>query len=168
MDTMPLITVLLISLPEEILLTAVGLQLFGIKLSFRRLVLIGALQAMVSYCIRLLPLAFGIHTMLQIPIFALVIWLIIRVPYLIALTCILVSASFYMVIDATLGPLLLHLTGIPLEQVLATPSLQILFFLPQGLIVFFIVLLLYFYDLKIIDLGSYYSNRCKGRFEWID
>lgn len=163
MDKMPLITVLLISLPEEILLTAIGLQLFGLRAGFLKLLLTGLLQATFSYCIRFLPLAFGMHTLLQIPIFALVIWLIIRIPYSIALLCILVSASFYMVVDSTLGLLLLYLTGIPLEQVLATPSLRIFFFLPQGLIVFFILLFLYFYNIKIIDLRDNYSNRCKGR-----
>lgn len=163
MDNMPLITVLLISLPEEILLTAIGLQLFGIRSSFRKIVLIGVLQAVFSYCIRFLPLVFGIHTLLQIPIFAFVIWLIIRIPFVIALLSILVSAAFYMVIDATFGPLLLYLTEIPLEQVLATPSLRILFFLPQGLTLFLITLFLYFYNVKIIDLRSYYSKSYKGR-----
>lgn len=140
MDKMPILAVFLISIPEEIMITALGLLLFGIKPQLRLLVLIGVIQASISYLVRMLPIMFGIHTLLQGLLFTLVIWLVLRIPFRLALASMLVGVSIYTVIDATFVPLLLQVSGIPLEEVLSSTSLRILFFLPQGLTTFAILL----------------------------
>ncbi|MBS3988122.1 MAG: hypothetical protein KGZ38_09185, partial [Erysipelothrix sp.] len=60
-------------------------------------------------------------------------------------------------IDATIVPILLETTGIPLETILASAKLRILFFLPQGAAMLLIVLLVYYLDFKLID----YNNTIK-------
>ncbi|MBZ4688509.1 MAG: hypothetical protein JG764_2142 [Clostridiales bacterium] len=159
MDTMPLITVLFVSCPEEMMISALGLLLFGIKPNLRKIILIGFIQAVISFFIRLLPVPFGIHTLLQIPLFILVIFLIMRIPFLIAAVCLLVSFTIYVIIDATFAPLILNMTNIPLDQVLADGKLRILFFLPQGLVMLLVVLLVFFFNFKLIDLSTLIMSR---------
>ncbi len=151
MDKMPLVAVLLISIPEEIMLTALGLLLFGIKPPIKKLILIGVVQAATSYLVRQLPIIFGVHTLLQGLLFTLIIWFILQIPFRVALAAMLVSISIYTVIDATLVPILLETTGIPLEVVLDSAKLRILFFLPQGLTILLLVVLVYYFDFKLLN-----------------
>jgi len=150
-DKMPLVAVLLISIPEEIMISALGLMLFGIKPPIGKLVLIGVVQATISYFVRMLPIIFGVHTLLQGLLFTVVIWLVLRVPFRFVLAAMLVSISIYTVIDATFVPMLLDITGIPLEVILNNARLRILFFLPQGVTMLLVVLLVYFFDFRLIN-----------------
>jgi phosphotransferase system glucose/maltose/N-acetylglucosamine-specific IIC component len=82
-----------------------------------------------------------------------------RIPFLIAAVCLLVSFTIYVIIDATFAPLILNMTNIPLDQVLADGKLRILFFLPQGLVMLLVVLLVFFFNFKLIDLSTLIMSR---------
>jgi hypothetical protein len=55
MDKLSVPAILLISIPEEIMISALGLFLFGIRPKGRFLVLIGILQSLISYLVRQMP-----------------------------------------------------------------------------------------------------------------
>lgn len=163
MDNMSLGVILLLSIPEELLITVFGLLLFGfeIRQRFGRIFLIAVIQAFISFLVRLLPLPFGIHTLIQILLFAIPLQLILRLPYLHSLICILISATIYTVLDATFIPLLLHLTGIPLEAILDSTFLRVLFFIPQASAMLFLILFVYFSRFKLFNITNYRSTRSK-------
>lgn len=164
MDDMSLVTVLFLSIPEEFLITVLGFLLFGIGIRkrFRQLLLIATLQAVTSFFVRLLPLPFGIHTLVQIPLFAVAVWLVLGLPYLVSFTCILVSLTIYVVLDASFVTLLLKITHISMESVLKSTVLRELFFLPQGLTMLFVIFVIYFTGFKLFDLAHYSLTRSKN------
>lgn len=164
MDNMPIGVLLLVSIPEEFLITMLGLLLFGIGIRqrFGRIFFIAVIQAFISYSIRLLPLSFGVHTLIQIMLFAIPLQLILHLPYLYSSICILVSSTIYTVLDSTFIPFLLQLTGIPLEAVLNGTILRVLFFIPQGLIMLLLVLVVYFKQIKLFDITNYRLIRSKS------
>ncbi len=51
MDRMDLLSILIISFPEAVLVAALGLALVGIRAGWLELVLIGVLQASVAYLV---------------------------------------------------------------------------------------------------------------------
>lgn len=163
MDNMPLAAVLFLSIPEELLITALGLLLFGISIRKHlfQLFLIAALQALVSFSIRLLPLPFGIHTLVQIPLFALAVTLVLRLPYVGAFICILVSSTIYTVLDATFIPLLMKITEIPISEVLQSTSLRVMFFLPQGLTMLGLILIIVTTGFRLFTISDYRSARSR-------
>jgi hypothetical protein len=163
MDNMPLAIILFASIPEEFLITTLGLKLFGfhIRLLIGRLVLVAVIQALISYAIRLLPLPFGIHTLIQIPLFAVPLYLLLRMHYLDSIIAILVSATIYTIFDATFIPFLLQITKIPLEAVLNSTTLRLLFFIPQALVMLILVLVVHFRRVRIFDLSNYRLTRRK-------
>ena len=162
-NNMSLGVLLFLSIPEEFLITVLGLLLFGIGIRqrFGRISLIAVIQAFISFFVRLLPLPFGIHTLIQILLFAIPLQLILRLPYLHSLICILISATIYTVLDATFIPLLLQITDIPLEAVLNSTFLRVLFFIPQALTMLLFVLFLYFTRFKLFNMTNYRLNRSK-------
>lgn len=155
---MPLEVILLLSIPEELLITTLGLILFGIRVQkcFGKLFLIAIIQALISFCVRLLPLPFGIHTIIQIPLFSIPLLLILRVPYLYSLICILISATIYTILDVTFVPLLLQLTDIPLDIILKNTYLRVMFFIPQALTMFLFIFVIYFNKFKLFNLTNYH------------
>lgn len=164
MDYMPIIDLLLVSFPEELLITVFGLLLFGIGIrkNSGRIIIIAVLQALISFFVRKLPLPFGIHTLVQILLFALPLKLLLPLPFFVSLLCVLISGTIYTVIDATFIPLLLKLTGIPLETVLKSAMLRGLFFIPQALAMFLLVLIVYFKRIKLLNITNYKLTRSKS------
>ena len=157
MDFMPLLDVIFVSIPEELLITILGLMLLSIKIKKRLsvLLLVAVVQATISYFIRMLPLPFGIHTLIQLPLFALTATLLLHLPFLLSLTSVLVSGTIYTVIDATFAPNMLKITGIPLQQVLEHAWLRIIFFSPQALAMVLIILLVHLSRFKLLDMSKY-------------
>lgn len=157
MEIMPLLIVLFASIPEEFLITVLGLKLFGVKIRplIGKIVVIAILQAVISFSVRLLPLPFGIHTILQIPLFALPLYLLLGLSYLYSLVVILISATLYTILDASIIPLLLYWTGIPLEVVLTNTTLRLLFFIPQFTVMLLLVIIVSFKKITIFDINNY-------------
>jgi hypothetical protein len=157
------VVILFALIPEEFLINVLGLQLFGIRVRplIRRLVLVAIIQAFISYAVRLLPLPFGIHTLIQIPLFSVPLCLILRLPYLYSLLAILISATIYSIFEATFIPFLLYLTEIPLELVLSNASLRLLFFIPEALTMLLLVLFVRFKGIKLFDLTNSRITRSK-------
>lgn len=152
MDPRALPAVLLVSIPEEIMITALGLLLFGIRLRGRILVLIGIIQGLVSYVVGQLPILFGLHVIAQVFLFALVITLILQLPYRVSLTAMMVSATIYVVLEAAVVPLLLVITKLPLTEILTDARLQLLCLLPQGLLMLILIYIVYRHNIKLLNL----------------
>lgn len=163
MDKLSVPAILLISIPEEIMISALGLLLFGIRPKGRFLVFIGILQSLISYLVRQMPLFFGLHIIVQALLFALVITLILQLPYRISMTAMTVSITIYAVLEGIFVPWLVAITDIPLAVILASTKLRILYFLPQGIMMLIIVFLVHHYDFKLF---SHYYLEIDGRGKW--
>lgn len=66
MDEVPLITLILYSFPESVLIFVYSLRLINKKINWSLVFLASALSVTASYFIRLLPLPYGIHTLLGV------------------------------------------------------------------------------------------------------
>lgn len=163
MDRMPLIGVLLISVPEGIILSALGLTLVGVKVNWRLLVFAGVIEAAISYLVRLAPLPFGVHTLVQLLLFALVLSVIAKLPYKVTFLAMLISIMLYTAIDGIMITHLLHFTGITLREVWATPLIRVAFFLPQGLTTLTIFLVCYLGNFKLLDYPALTGNKSNDR-----
>lgn len=158
MDRMPWLTVFLISFPEEIMISALGLSLVRIRVPWGRVLACALLQAIASYCIRLLPIPFGVHTLVQALVFALILGLVLHLPYRVSLVAMLLSITIYAAIEALAVPVVLERTGIPLEQILADPWLRIECFLPQGLVALALLVAILVTKFYLIDLSIYQAR----------
>lgn len=162
MDRMPWLTVFLISFPEEIMISALGLSLVRIRVPWGRVVGCAILQAIASYAIRLLPIPFGVHTLVQALVFALIIGLILHLPYRVSLVAMLLAITIYAAIEALAVPIVLERTGLALEQILANPWLRIRCFLPQGLATLALLAVILITRFYLVDLSTYQLKGANG------
>lgn len=70
MDKMPILAVLLQSVPESILLFSLGCVVWGMKLNFRKILPAAVISALISWGVRALPFPFGVHSMIGIVVLA--------------------------------------------------------------------------------------------------
>lgn len=81
MEKMTLLSLLLVSVPEAVLVAALGFLLVGIKINFPSLLVIGLLQGGIAYLVRLSPVFFGLHSILEAGLFLLILRLVTRLPF---------------------------------------------------------------------------------------
>ncbi|WP_075860440.1 sensor histidine kinase [Carboxydothermus pertinax] len=139
---MSLPVLLFISLPEAMLVSVIGLSLLGFKSTLKEITLIGIFQAICSYFIRSLPIAFGIHSILQLITFSLIISFIYLIPYKLSFLAALLGLSIYLVVETVSAPLIFNLTGLSLSSVLNNFWERLVFFLPEALILVMLILLI--------------------------
>ena len=151
MDHMNIYSLLLVSFPETVLVTALGFMLVGIKLRWRDLLIIGVLQSGISYIVRSSPIPFGIHSILQIILFTLNILLITRLPYRIVLVVALLGTIIYCSVETVAIPVMFRITGYSINDVFTHTAIRTLFFLPEALMMLIFIAACSFFKISLID-----------------
>ena len=151
MDHMNIFSLLLVSFPETVLVTALGFMLVGIKPRWRELIIIGVLQSAIAYIARSLPVPFGIHSILQMFLLTLNILLITRLPYRIVLVVAMLGLIIYCSVETVSIPVMLRITGYSMSDVLAHTAIRTLFFLPQALVMLIFIATCNFLKISLID-----------------
>ena len=122
----------IVSFPEAILVAALGLVLAGVQFRWPKLVYVGTLKAGVAYLIRLLPVPFGLHSLILTAIFIIIIRLVMKLDIRLAAVAALLGLTVYVAIETVVSSLLLYLTSYPLTSILESPTIRLFFFLPQA------------------------------------
>jgi hypothetical protein len=134
MDNMPILAVILQSIPESIIIINLAMSLIEEKVTIGEMILIATLAAIASYIIRLQHMPFGIHSTVTI-LFLLIFTKVVTKKKLILLLLGLIPALvFYGVLELSLLPWMLKLTGLNLNYVLENTLLRIVFPIPLYLI----------------------------------
>lgn len=151
---MTLFSLLMVSFPEAVLVAALGFLLVGIRPWWRDLLIIGVVQAGFAYLIRLSPVPFGIHSILEIFLFMLNIRLVTRLPYRIVLLVSFLGLIFYGSVETVIAPLMLHITGYSMSDVFEYNFARILFFLPQALVMLIFIAACKLFKISLIGYSQ--------------
>ncbi len=145
-----LLALLLQDLPESIVFVLAVFSLLAMRFEFRKVAAIASLQAVTNPVVRLLPVAFGMHSVLLVISLALYTRLFTRAwlsrILLAVLFCFAVTACVELVYTVPL----LRLTGLEYKEAFANPFLRAAFALPYELV------------LLALALGKNYYNAKKG------
>jgi len=97
---LPLIVWLLQGIPECLVSTALAMVIAMGCLQWKKIVLIGLIQACLVYLVRLLPITFGVHTILMIISLAVLLAAIAKVKLITSLTVSIVTFTVIFVCEA--------------------------------------------------------------------
>jgi len=154
-DQMTALQLLLISLPEAILVAALGITLAGFKPRPGQLFIIGIFHSLVSYIVRSSQIPFGLHTIILLFAFILIIFAVTRLNLVTSALAGLAGLTVFAVVEMLIAPQLLKITGYTYEQALADPMLRIYFFLPEAAA---IILIIIFCRRCRINILSYFKR----------
>ncbi len=151
MDHMNLLEIIFISLPEAMLVAALGIALTGLKLRPGELFIIGIFQALGSYIIRSLPVPFGLHTLIMLCLFVLIIYAATNLDLVTSALTGLFGLTVYSVVEMLVAPHLLSITGYTLKEALADPLLRLYYFIPEAAVLLAIIALCRRFKLNILS-----------------
>ena len=151
MDQMTVLQLLLISLPEAMLVAALGITLTGLRPRLLQLFIIGIFHALVSYIVRSTQVPFGLHTIVLLLAFILIIHAVTRLNLITSTLAGLAGLTVFAVVEMLIAPQLLEITGYTYEQALADPILRIYFFLPEAAAIILIIILCRRYRINILS-----------------
>lgn len=140
---------LLQDFPESLVLALAVFSILGLKLRDKRIIYIALLQALTNL-VRLLPIAFGMHSVLLL--FSLVLYtrLFTRQPLSRIFLAGLVCFTIWAIAELIYTRPLLNLTGLSYTYAFTNPFLRAAFALPGEI------------TLLVIALGKNYYNQRKG------
>jgi len=154
-DHMTVLQLLLISLPEAILVAALGITIAGFSPRLKQLFIIGIFHALVSYIVRSSQVPFGLHTIILLLAFILIIYAVTRLSLITSALAGLAGLTVFAVAEMLIVPQLLKITGYTYVQALNDPVLRIYFFLPEAAA---IILIIIFFRRYRIDILTYWKK----------
>ncbi len=136
------------TLPESCILILAGYVFSKRKIHKKNFCLSSMVLATVTYLVRILPIHFGVHTIILIMAYILVCVWINNIDTIKAISAVLVSASMLFVFEGINFYLLVNLFKIKTEIAFNKPILKILYLYPS-LILFGIVIFLAYKKLRL-------------------
>lgn len=138
---LPIIQWLLQGIPESLALAAFGLALAKEKLEIRKITIMGIILAVFLYIIRLLPLTFGVHSILSMFSLALLLTFFIKIRFSRSLLYALIVIITLAAAETVFFSLIFSITGISYEELAKNIFLYIAGGWPQIILIFILALL---------------------------
>ena len=127
---------LLQGVPECLAIATFSWMLLGRQFNARKILSIGLLQALAAYFVRLLPVSFGIHTLILVFSLAALLVYFSSGSYSRVLSVSLVTFVVLGLLELVIFALSSSLFNLTAEAILADPLLSVLMGLPGGALLF--------------------------------
>ncbi|MCL6480014.1 MAG: GHKL domain-containing protein [Peptococcaceae bacterium] len=122
-----------ISLPEAMLASYLAIHLMGRKPRLAEVALIGLIQAVIAFFVRILPIPVGLHTILLVITLSALICIISRMVFWIALIGTMVVVIINGLEELGAIYLITNITGQTLQNLIDDPHKRLLYFIPTAL-----------------------------------
>lgn len=149
----PWYVVIFQSIPEAFLVLVMGFALFRIRIDTKHAVFIAVLSAFSTYLIRLAPIVFGVHSLIAIALLIVLTVLIARINIGPATLAILGGVVILAVLQSLMIPILFNFASVQFSDLSDRPWLNILFFIPQALVMIIIYITALRNDWYLYDLS---------------
>lgn len=127
-------------IPECLALAGLGVALAGRPLEPKMVFSVGLPQAVVAYLVRLLPITFGVHTLLLVVSLAILLNVLLKIRFSRGLLSALVAVIILATAEMAFISLALSVTGITFEQARQDIFLLIVYGWPHTVFLFLLAL----------------------------
>lgn len=165
--SIPWYVVLFQSIPEMFLLIILGFKLFNIDVNFKKTLLVSLLISIIVYIVRKFASVYGFHTVIFIFFSLILIRIILKMNIAYSFICIVTSLLVDGLLQSILTPVLLSLFQSASEGLITSPWLNIVLFIPSGLLMFLLYIFInerkiFLFDLKIYENDAKYLFKDKS------
>ncbi|MDK2887142.1 MAG: hypothetical protein PWP72_19 [Thermoanaerobacter sp.] len=159
MDKMPLIALIFQSIPESILILALGLTLMGVELKWKRIFPAALISSLASYFVRELPIPYGIHTLIGICVLTLLVIIFFRTSFSVAISAAMIGIAILASVEMLILPVIFSLIGErTINKIWSSPALRVLLAIPELVV---LGVLTFWCIKKKINLRSLSNNHAK-------
>ena len=156
--SIPWYIVLFVSIPETYLCLSLGFSLFNVPINYKEKLILSSIAGIASYFLRKLPLLFGIHTFILLILLVIFAILLCKISLIQSFICILTGIMVVGILQSIISPVLIDLFGINVSNAGKKPWINILLFLPSGLIMLLIYFLIKKFNFILYDFKIYYEG----------
>ncbi|KJS17013.1 MAG: hypothetical protein VR69_06855 [Peptococcaceae bacterium BRH_c4b] len=150
---LPWFIVLLTSVPQAFIIIRIGFQLYNLDMGYSRTILLSLISGVLAILARELPLPFGVHTIILIVSSTLLTAIVTGTNPWHCFIAILTGALILGVLEGVLLPIYINITEVTSDRLALKPWLNILYFLPSGIIMAVFYLLAKKRNYVIFDLS---------------
>lgn len=140
--SIPIIVLIFQGIPEQIAVALLAFTIAGISFKWLEAIFLGTTLAIVAYLIRLLPVTFGVHTVILICFLFFYLSLIKKIDLSRAILSTLLSFLLLLFCESLIVPIIMHFLDISRTDLLINNKLRILVTLPHVFILYFLVFLI--------------------------
>jgi hypothetical protein len=146
------------TIPEGLLFILASYIFSSQPMDKKRYCVSGVLIGICTYLIRMLPISFGVHTIILLVIYVLIGSLICKINVIKCITAGLVSVIIMFTAELVNVFLIQSVFKVPLEKVVENPYIKQLYFMPSLLIFALVILVLYKMLYRPLKVTRYVSN----------
>lgn len=118
MDRMPLLAVILYSIPESVILFSFGVAIVGEYINFRRVLIAAVISAFTSMLVRAYVPYFGLHSIIGIFVLFVLFWKPLNLKLWKAIISSLISLMVLFLLETTILPIILKVQNLTVEEML--------------------------------------------------
>jgi hypothetical protein len=133
MDTMPLVTLILLAIPEGMLLALIGLTLIGIRPYFRTILYVSILFTISAFFARKLNLPLGTHSLIIYILLSIYLFYLCGISYKKSIGAAFLGFIFLVAAESLFLPLIMASYSITGQMIMDNSWLRILVSIPQQL-----------------------------------
>lgn len=152
MYAIPWYVVLFVSIPESYLIIILGFALYNLEMRFRHALIISIITSIIIYFVRLTDVVFGLHTIIGLIIVVGLTALFTKLPLRKIISPALTGTIIIALSQCLILPFELMLTSVDARNLAEVPWLNIVFFIPEALIIIIMYWMVKKYHLNIVDL----------------
>jgi len=145
---------ILVSFPENILIIIVGFALFNIPIKWREVLIVATVNAIVMYYVRQLPIVFGLHTLISVFTMAILMCLLSKIKFWLTFMSVLTGFVVAGVIVSLYTPVFFSLTSTSTSVLESQPIINIIYSLPEAVLLAVIYIIVKKYRFYIYDFGT--------------
>lgn len=146
------------TIPEGFLFILASYIFASQQIDKKRYCIAGVLIGICTYLIRMLPINFGVHTIILLVLYTLIGILICKINVVRCITAGLVSIIIMFTSELLNVVLIQKILEIPLEKVVGNPYMKQLYFMPSLLIFASVMFILYKLLYRPAKVDNYVSN----------
>ncbi len=155
LNEIPWYVALFQSLPEAFLILKLGFVLFRIDISTKNSFIIASAAAIFSYLVRKYCMIYGIHTIFTTILLVVLVISIEKIKIKYSVIGVFMGVLIAGVLQSVIAPPLLSMSGMQISDLSTYPILNIIFFIPCGLIMLLIYLFVKRKNLYLFDPNMY-------------
>lgn len=149
----PWYVALLETVPETYFVIILGFKLFKLNISTKNALAISFANALLSYILRSIPLIFGIHTLIIILFLSWLCAWVLKVKIIYSMVSVLTGSLILGVMQNIFVLYVISYTPYRIQDFAVIPWLNILCFVPIGLLMYVVYLLVDRFNFIIFDLN---------------
>lgn len=144
MESLSFLPFMAVSTPESLVLYYMGTALFGYKPSVKKLIAASFVTSLISYVVRLMPIPFGIHTLIELILMIILFWNAFGMSLALSIITTFLAAFLLGLAEGILLPFLGWIFGLSLKQIISDPIFRLIFGMPH---------------LIVLSLATYFTTR---------